>query len=279
LTDESLKGGFKYTETHAWFIAMGGFEMQFTDGTHRLSLDEIKDLINKKAIPVSSIAITEEEISGRSKTDQLSKLITCVQILWFIIQLTGRAVQHLPTTNLELFTLGIVVCSLGTYAAFWRRPQDIHLPITIAVGEGKAFRDVFGEDISIRTRVSWDLGNKDSKKYFLALYLSVIITGIFGACHLIGWDFLYPSSVEQLLWRIFSISCVVIPLLLLFLAGASEYYIDVLSSLTGILLFILLHFLYFLARAYLLVAMFTSLRSVPAGIYETVNWSLYFPHL
>ena len=127
--------------------------MQCTDGIHRLNLDEIKDLITRKVIPVSSIAITEEEISGRSKTDQLSKLITCLQILWFIIQLIGRAVQHLPTTNLKLFTLGIVVCSLGTYAAFWRRPQDICLPVNISVGEGKAFHDVFSESISLRTGV------------------------------------------------------------------------------------------------------------------------------
>jgi len=41
---------------------MGWFEIQCTDGTHRLSLIEIKDLITKKAIPVSRIAITEEEI-------------------------------------------------------------------------------------------------------------------------------------------------------------------------------------------------------------------------
>jgi hypothetical protein len=118
---------------------MGGFEMQCIDSNHRLSLTEIKDLITNNAIPVSSIAITKEEISDRSKTDLLSKLIACPRILWFIIQLTGRAVQHLPTTNLELFTLGIVVCSLGTYAAYWQRPQDIRLPITISVGEGKAF--------------------------------------------------------------------------------------------------------------------------------------------
>jgi len=226
---------------------------------------------------VSSIAITEEEISGRSKTDQLSKLITCVQILWFIIQLTGRAVQHLPTTNLELFTLGIVVCSLGTYAAYWRRPQDIHLPITIAVGEGRAFRDVF-ESTSIRARVSWNLDYTVSKKEFLSYCLSAVITGIFGACHLIGWDFLYPSPVEQLLWRIFSISCVVIPLLLLFLGLTFEYF-NFPSSLVDNYLVNPLVSLYALARAYLLVAIFTSLRSVPAGVYETVNWSLYFPHL
>jgi len=66
-------------------MAMGGFEMQFTDGNHRLNFSEIKDLITRKVILASSIAITEEEISGQSKTDQLSKLITCVQILWFAL--------------------------------------------------------------------------------------------------------------------------------------------------------------------------------------------------
>ena len=155
----------KYTETHVWFIMMGGFEIQCTDGIRRLDVTDIKNLIARNAISVSSIAITKEEISARSKTDQLSKLITCVQILWFVIQLIGRAVQHLPTSNLELFTLGLVVCSLGTYAVYWRRPQDISLPITIPVGEGKALGDVFSEFISPRARFSHlDLGSE--KGYF-----------------------------------------------------------------------------------------------------------------
>jgi hypothetical protein len=261
-------------------MAMGGFEMQCTDGTYRINLRKMKDLITRKVIPVSSIAITEEEIAGRTKTDQLSKLITCVQILWFIIQLAGRAVQHLPTTNLELFTLGIVVCSLGTYAAFWQRPQDIRLPVNISGGESKAIPDIFGRPISIRTRVSWRLELQGaSKKQFLSYFLSGVITGIFGACHLIGWDFVYPSSVEQLLWRIFSISCVVIALLLLVILLLGYEYTKFMSSLSFEYLLYPLLCLYFLARAYLLVAIFTSLRSVPAGIYETVNWSLYFPHL
>ena len=191
---------------------MGGFEIQCTDGIRRLDITDIKHLIAQNAISVSSIAITEEEISARSKTDQLSKLITCLQILWFVIQLIGRAVQHLPTSNLELFTLGLVVCSLGTYAAYWRRPKDISLPITIPVGEGKTLRDVFGESISPRARFSY-VDHLSSGKGF-SLGLTAVITCIFGGCHLIGWDFLYPSLVEQLLWRICSISCLVIPFLL-----------------------------------------------------------------
>ncbi|KAN0070178.1 hypothetical protein V8E54_011759 [Elaphomyces granulatus] len=274
-------GGLKFTETHAWFIYMGGFELQCTDGTHRLSPAKIKDLITREAIPVSSIAITEEEISDRSKADRLSKLIACLQILWFAIQLIGRAVQHLPTTNLELFTLGIVVCSLGTYAAYWRRPQDINLPITISVGQGKAFHDVFGHSISPLARRPW--GETESSNRYVSFFLCAVITGIFGACHLIGWDFLYPSSVEQLLWRIASISCVVIPFFIMFLApsidGDNDFWppecsVKYLSTMS----FNILLPLYVLARVYLLVAIFISLRSVPAGVYQTVNWSLYFPH-
>jgi hypothetical protein len=272
----------KFTEAHVWFIFMGGFELQCTDGTHRLSLAEIKDLITREAIPVSSIAITEEEISDRSKTDRLSKLIACLQILWFVIQLIGRAVQHLPTTNLELFTLGIVVFSLGTYAAYWRSPQDIGLPIIISVGQGKAFRDVFGKPISPRARFHWD-ESEPSEQVFLSLSLCAAITGVFGACHLIGWDFMYPSSVEQLLWRIASISCVAILFFVMFLALLIDEDIDFwppecsVKYLSAMSFWTLLFF-YSLARVYLLIAIFISLRSVPAGVYQTVNWSLYFPH-
>ena len=80
-----------------------------------------------------------------------------------------------------------------------------------------------------------------------------VVTGIFGACHLIGWDFLYPSSVEQLLLQIAtcSISCVVIPFLLISLLLSNP-------ESPGIFEFTLLCF-YFLARVYLLIAIFLSL--------------------
>ena len=268
----------KYTETHVWFIEMGGFEIQCTDGIHRLDVTDIKHLIAQNAISVSSIAITKEEISARSKTDQLSKLITCLQILWFVIQLIGRAVQHLPTSNLELFTLGLVVCSLGTYAAYWRRPKDISLPIMIPVGEGKALSDVFGKPISPRDRFSWGEHAASEKSHFSS-GLTAIITCIFGGCHLIGWDFLYPSLVERLLWRISSISCLVIPFLLILSIYIPEWLERTCFQDFPAMLFFILGILYVLVRIYLLVEVFVSLRSVPAGVYQTVNWSLYFPHL
>jgi hypothetical protein len=34
-----------------------------------------------------------------------------------------------------------------------------------------------------------------------------------------------------------------------------------------------------LVRAYLLVEVFVGLRSVPADVYVSVNWSAYIPHI
>ncbi|KAN0072090.1 hypothetical protein V8E54_009819 [Elaphomyces granulatus] len=244
---------------HRWYL-----------GIYRLDVIDIERLVARNAISVSSIAITEKVISARSKTDRLSKLITCLQILWFVIQLIGRAIQHLSTSNLELFTLGLVVCSLGTYAAYWRRPKDISLPITIPVGEGKALDDVFGKSISPRARLSWN--ETTSERLPFSLGLTAVMTCIFGGCHLIGWDFLYPSLVEQLLWRISSISCLVIPFLL-------TIFVYIYDSLGTFSEYLALKSFYTLGFLYVLVEVFVSLRSVPAGVYQTVNWSLYFPHL
>ncbi len=40
-------------------------------------------------------------------------------------------------------------------------------------------------------------------------------TLVFGACHLLAWNYGFPSTTERTLWRIMSIACTVIPMLLL----------------------------------------------------------------
>ena len=130
-------------------------------------------------------------------------------------------------------------------------------------------RDVFNKPIPLRTRFAWaKVVPEISKHYYLSRCLSAVITGIFGACHLIGWDFLYPSSVEQLLWRISSVFCSVTPFLLLILlwfrGDHNSLILDLIIYLTSLF--------YFLARAYLLVAIFVSFRSVSAGVYQMVDW-------
>ena len=61
----------------------------------------------------------------------MTKVLTLVQASWLVIQLCGRAVEHLPTTTLELSTAGIVLCTFGTFVCWLRKPSDVQRGVTI----------------------------------------------------------------------------------------------------------------------------------------------------
>lgn len=86
----------------------------------------------------------------------------------------------------------------------------------------------------------------DTEKYD---WIVVPATAIFGACHLIGWNFEFPTPVESLLWRIASVCCVVVPLLFFSLVRTiPERYEDwFIFSLVP---------LYIIVRLYLIVEVF-----------------------
>jgi hypothetical protein len=101
------------------------------------------------------------------------------------------------------------------------------------------------------------------------------ITFAFTACHLIGWNFSFPTWSEQLLWRVASVLCAAIPIFIYFLARFTgeeegELVENVLLLSTGA---------YVLIRTYLFVEVFVSLRAVPADVYRTANWAAYIPHI
>ena len=58
--------------------------------------------------------------------------------------------------------------------------------------------DALFEDRSIHTSSSVGLG---------------VTTIVFGACHLLAWNYGFPSEAERILWRVMSIACTVIPML------------------------------------------------------------------
>lgn len=46
--------------------------------------------------------------------------------------------------------------------------------------------------------------------------LGLILTClVFGACHLLAWNYSFPSTVERILWRVMSISCPIVPIIIL----------------------------------------------------------------
>jgi hypothetical protein len=128
---------------------------------------------------------------------------------------------------------------------------------------------------------------------------------IFGGIHCTAWNFSFVSVGEKWAWRIASIilaavipACWLFSRLLLFIIQDTlklstrkddygnpkfsriirtkkhEITVPITLIVQGVGLA-----LYLVARMYLLVEVFLGLRSLPPGCYETVNWSLYLPHV
>lgn len=256
---------------------MGGLSVGSSDG-RRMRLDgrEFIRLITEKTL--SMPIIDKLEIQDKSKADWVTKSIACAQIAWFVCRLISRAVQRLPVTTLELFTLTIVCCTVTTYVLWWQKPHDIRKPFVI---KGTYTPHTYGARVGLVDGAS--LGNDRSRSLIFVILVSVV----FGACHALGWNFSFVTPVEGLLWRISTILVGFGPLSIVFytkfaynlveewLKGLSKSRGETLADMPMYLLVSVL----VIVRVYLFVEIFAGLRSVPAGVYKSVDWIRYFPHV
>jgi hypothetical protein len=106
--------------------------------------------------------------------------------------------------------------------------------------------------------------------------ITMLIGLLFGAIHCVAWPF------SSTLWRFSSAAMIVITANVLFGASAvaikAEQEQKPISSQT-IRVLIFCAFLYIFARVITLTLAFTTLRSLPAAAYETVQWTAFIPHV
>ncbi|KAF8641291.1 hypothetical protein AX16_010070 [Volvariella volvacea WC 439] len=115
----------------------------------------------------------------------------------------------------------------------------------------------------------------DRDGYLTTIYGSAIGV-VFGAIHLIGWNFQFPTATELWLWRASSLVLTVVPF---FLAVGTtllqKYDNELVLGFTG--------FagapVYFAARVILLFLAFFTLRDLPDSAYQNVRWTEYIPHI
>jgi len=138
--------------------------------------------------------------------------------------------------------------------------------------------------------------------YFIVL---PIVATIFGALHLIAWQFHFPSHIEQLLWRIGSLAITIIPatpLVFTVLILFSFFFLEFLEKIFGFglpkfsislpeifLMWVLLGVsgfalaaslvAYMLARIILLTQAVVPLRKQPDNAFYATNWSHFLPHI
>jgi hypothetical protein len=80
---------------------------------------------------LQSLPARNMDIRDRNKGDVLTKGLTFLQTLWFIVQLAARRAQNLNVTALEVVTLAYAVTTIFAYI-FWKdKPLDVQNPIVI----------------------------------------------------------------------------------------------------------------------------------------------------
>jgi len=111
-------------------------------------------------------------------------------------------------------------------------------------------------------------------------FLVTAIASVFGSIHCIGWSFTFPSSTEQTLWRVASVSIVGVPIIFVphVLALSNE------PGMKGhdwylITIILMQSFLYILSRLALLILPFLTLRSLPPATFHVVHWTSFIPHV
>ncbi|KAN0113223.1 hypothetical protein V8E51_006174 [Hyaloscypha variabilis] len=140
---------------------------------------------------------------------------------------------------------------------------------------GKPIPNIYNRD------VSWlELGQSEgdfiiSQNDIFGLFLG---TAIFGAVHIAAWNFVFPTPVESLLWKIASLLCTTISLVygaLMVLAVSVNFRGWEVVPLVLIFLFPVM---YVVCRTFLVVEIFRSLCFLPPSAY-IATWATNVPHV
>jgi hypothetical protein len=259
--------------------------------------------------------ISSHEITSKTKPEPLAKAITVFQTTWFIIQVITRAAKHLPISQLEIATLSFAACSLMIYLLNWTKPQGITTPTEInyshpinsrefnglSIGFGrvrgiKAIKRFLPQprwkedgymcspppnDLLFNDGPEWlKINNRVYLSHFnIALSLSGMV---FGGIHLLAWDFVFPSYVEKVFWKVASFyiagNIAIFPVA--YVRGLIREYtswkVGLLSM--GMVFNCVFTVAYLLAKLGLVVLMFRSLGHLPVGAFVG-TWVGEIPHL
>ena len=291
--------------SHAFFIIMGGFHFFSDTGPIRpLSPEDVVKLVKLGHL----VPPTNDELESQSKGDALSKCFAIVQTLWFILQCIARYIEHYPVTSLEVLTLAYTVITLIMYMVWWRKPLNVSCAIRVPVEELMG-SEMPNDDVSSRQWiVNYIVGSQDAHVdlrrcsrvptfwagkpdrnlcvtgNIIALFVAIV----FGAVHCIAWSYAFQSRIEQQLWRASAIAITAVPATIAVVYGAVRLpcVATLKSTPTPRLLlpvlrafYVPMALIYIMARLILIVISFNSLRTLPFTAYQTVQWTVFAPHI
>ncbi|KAM0797376.1 hypothetical protein BDR22DRAFT_810384, partial [Usnea florida] len=305
----------KYSLMYGYFGLMGGFVFDVSAIHNTLS----RLTISAKGLAFLAkhghfVKISDAAIRDKSKADMLVKSLVCIQVSWMLVQTISRKSVGYPITLLEVHTLVHVGSAIGMYGLWFQKPLDVRDPAWVDASEFEdllalmlLYRDSPKGSVNYFTYYNHSifLDRKGLQAGFYAYFCSWASGGLiaalsvcmfYGAAHATAWDFVFPTPVERLLWRIACIDTIAGVISLLAIFSVVVFYHEhgfrllwksfftrepgVLPLLYRLVILIgLLNAPFFvLSRIYIITETFISLRRAQLGIYQTVQWTDYIPH-
>ncbi|KAI9783678.1 MAG: hypothetical protein M1839_003526 [Geoglossum umbratile] len=315
---------------------MGGFLLESPDfPVIPIDARQIHYLVERGYLAFPDVC--RQTIWDKNKADRFTRAITVLQTLWFGLQCLVRRAQNLPISTFELSTLAFVFCTIPTSFFWYFKPLDVEAPIILRTNTRIADILIdAGDAVNKRyTQTPLDFINPPSQASLLtAFFFSLQCVGISGsqksrpvkafpnskmtppqdlsakaaalapiiglgytAIHLIGWNYPFPTFIEQTFWRVASSLLIgLVSIYLVFLAigkavaatlarrlynadaSTSLEFLALCPWLIQMLLFVPAIATYSLARLYIIVEGFVSLRALPLGVYVTSDWLDFIPH-
>ncbi|KAG1721808.1 hypothetical protein EDB19DRAFT_1960059, partial [Suillus lakei] len=280
----------RWTITHGFFVWMGGF-MLYVNGKPRATLtpDELRCFIREGFVDMP--VISEAEIEDRSKGDGLSKCIAILQLAWFVVQLVAPALTCVP------------------YGLWWKKPKGVGCPYIVqwkattspsdlaydnaeliseegCCSYGARLHDflvsltgshVLISPSAVHARRVPSLGGYRESHVAITLLIGCSSGMVFGVVHYLGWNYSFPLLI---VWRVYVIMMTCMPVIFLLTVGFGMWLGDdnvVRKKMFSMGLLSVIG--YFLLRMIVIIFTMMSLQSWPPGVYDTVAWTEYIPHL
>lgn len=215
--------------------------------------------------------------TNESTSPQHNKIVADLSGVATIRLLSNGTSNHPPTRDLrEPGTSGTDVTKKATTSQHYKN---------VAVLSGvSTIRLLFKKDtpnIRLSMQMIFASEDVDSVPFF---YVSAFSGMLFGMIHCLAWDFDTPSRAERLLWRVSSLSVVGLCFFMLIVGliyDLERFKIPHFHDSTKIVtcVRVVSSFIYVSSRLLLLTLSFLSLRALPDSALDTVQWSLFIPHI
>ncbi|KAK4179561.1 hypothetical protein QBC36DRAFT_179794 [Triangularia setosa] len=299
-----------WTMAHTCYLNMGGLRAKPGHiSRHNAERDVVVTMayiLKPDSRLLEHITLTSADIEDKSKADWLLKSFTVLQIGWLLVEVLVRKLSKLPISQLEVATFSFAITAIVTYAANWWKPKDINIPTVMFKQIGTQGLELGSFSLrmlvwtnlnltrcapsyNIPDRIQNDLVPMSERAPVLSVILALSSLG-FGGLHCLAWSLHFSTATEMAMWRISSLATALLPLLAI---GSSiilerlyrsrqdrlKTLRDLATVIRHSLAFLSLTALisYITARVILIAICFSSLRSSPAGVYETTPWMQFLP--